>query len=153
MAAAGTFTIYSANKDDLNPNDVLAATVKIALITSAYTPDTATGGHSIYANVSANEIAAGNGYSAGGIALSSKQVTAITSGWKFSSANVVWTATGGNIPAWRYAVMYVEGSLWSLTNPLIGYFIGDSAPADVPATTSGNPLTLTTPANGWFDVV
>jgi hypothetical protein len=39
-----------------------------------------------------------------------------------------------------------------LTNPLIGYFVGDSTPADVPATTDTNTLTLNCPAGGWFDL-
>jgi len=39
-----------------------------------------------------------------------------------------------------------------MTNPLIGYFLGDTTPADVPATTVGNPLTINCPANGWFDI-
>jgi hypothetical protein len=33
-------------------------------------------------------------------------------------------------------------------NPLVGYFLGDSTPADVPATTSGNTLTITPNASG-----
>ena len=62
------------------------------------------------------------------------------------------TASGGSIPAWRYGVMYVSGSLWGKTSPVIGYFLGDSTPADVPATTDGNPLTIQVNANGWFGV-
>jgi len=40
-----------------------------------------------------------------------------------------------------------------MTNPLVGYFVGDSTPADIPATTVGNTLTLTCPSGGWFDLV
>ena len=150
--AAGTLTLYSKNKDDIRVNDITGATVKMALVSSAYTPDTnSSTGHSVWADASANEITAANGYSAGGIALSSMAATAITGGFKFSSANPVWTASGGSIAAWRYAVMYVLGTLWGMTNPLIGYFLGDSTPADIAATTSGNTLTQTCPANGWFD--
>lgn len=47
--------------------------------------------------------------------------------------------------------MYVSGSLWGLTNPLIGSFLGDNAPADIAATTAGNNLTVTAPSAGWFD--
>lgn len=151
--AAGAITLYSSNKDDLNINDLVGATVKIALVGSAYTPDTAVAGHDEWADVSANEIAAGNGYTAGGATLASLVATAITNGFKFASANPSWTASGGNIPAWRYAVLYVSGSLWGKTNPLIGCFLGDTTPADVPATTSGNSLTINCPASGWLDVV
>jgi len=151
--AAGTFTLYSSNKDDLNVNALVGATVNLALVTSSYTPDSAVAGHDEWADVSANEIAGTGGYTTGGVALGTKVATAITGGFKFSSANPSWTAGGGNIAAHRYYVMYVVGSLWGKTNPLIGYFVGDSTPADIPATTDGNTLTVTVPADGWFDVV
>jgi len=149
--AVGTVTLYSANKDDLNINALVGATVKVALVSSAYTPDTTVAGHSLWSSVSANEIANGNGYTTGGATLTSTVATSITGGFKFSSASPSWTASGGNIPAWRYAVFYVSGTLWGLTNPVIGYFVGDTTPADIPATTSGNTLTLNTPSGGWFD--
>lgn len=149
--ASGTFTIYSKSKDDMRINDLTGATIKLALVTSVYTPDTSITGNTLWADISANEIAAGNGYTTGGIALSSMVATAITNGYKFSSASPVWTASGGSIPAHRYYVMYVFGTLWGQVNPLVGYFIGDATPADIPATTTGNTLTATVPAGGWFD--
>jgi len=149
---AGTFTLYSANKDDVNVADLLGLTLKIGLVSSAYTPNNATGGHSLWSSVSSNEIANGNGYTTGGATLGTLASTAITGGWKFTTANPSWTASGGNIPAWRYAVMYVSGTVWGMTNPVIGYFIGDDTPADIPATTAGNTLTLVCPSDGWFDV-
>lgn len=150
--AAGTVTLYSSNKDDLNINDLLAATIKVALVTSSYTPDAAVAGHDEWADVSANEISAGNGYTSGGATVANDVATAITGGFKYASDNVQWTASGGSIPAWRYAVFYVSGSLWGKTNPVIGYFLGDSTPADIPATTDTNNLTLQCPSGGWFDV-
>jgi hypothetical protein len=47
-------------------------------------------------------------------------------------------------------VIYVSGALWGITSPLLCYFIGDSTPADVPLTASGNILQINCPANGWF---
>ena len=151
--AAGAVTLYSINKDDLNINDLVGATVNLALVTSSYTPDVTVTGHNEWADVSANEITTAGGYTTGGQALTSKVATSITGGFKFSSASPTWTATGGSIDAWRYGVLYVVGSLWGLTNPVIGYFVGDSTPANIPATTVGNTLTVTVPANGWFDAV
>ncbi len=89
----------------------------------------------------------------GGKALTSIAVAAIASGYKISSADVSWLATGGDVPAHRYGVLYVSGTLWSKTNPLISYFLVDSAPADKPATTNGNTLTHYCPAGGWYDLV
>lgn len=150
--AAGTFTLYTKNLDRLSVNDLLSATVKIALVSSSYTPNVTSTGHDEWADVSANEIANGNGYTTGGATLANDTATAITSGFKYDSDDPAWTASGGNIPAWRYAVMYASGSVWGLTSPLIGYFVGDSTPADVPATSSGNTLALQVNASGWFDI-
>lgn len=151
MAAPGSVILFSRNKDDLNVNDLVGATIKLALITSAWTPDATVTGNQVFADMSANEIAAGSGYTAGGATLASLAATAITGGYKFSSGNASWTASGGTIPAWRYGLLYVSGALWGLTNPVIGYFVGDSAPADVAATASGNTLQITCPSAGWFD--
>ncbi len=126
-------------------------TIKAALYTNSITPNFSSDvgyGASPYTS---NEIANGNGYTTGGVSLSSLAATAISGGFKFSSANPSWTASGGNIPAHRYYVMYVSGTLWGMTNPLIGYFLGDNTPADIAATTSGNTLTVTCPSGGWFD--
>ena len=150
--AAGTFTLYRANLDDLRIQDLVGATVKLALVSSAYTPNAANNGHSLWADVSSNELANGNGYTTGGVTLGSLATSLVTNGHNFDSADTSWTASGSGIPAWRYAVMYVSGSLWGKTNPLIGYFLGDSTPADIPLTTSGNPLNITAPTGGWFDI-
>lgn len=148
--AVGTFTLYEKNIDDVRLNDLLGAVVKIALVDSDYVPDTSNTGHSIWSEVSADEIANGNGYSTGGYALTTDTVNAVANGFNYDSENPTWNATPSNIPAWRNAVMYVEGSLWGMTNPLIGHFLGNTAPDDIPATTAGNPLVITVPADGWF---
>lgn len=150
--AAGTVTLYAANLDDLRMQDLAGATIKLSLHASSYTPSDGTSGHSVAADLS-GEIANGNGYVTGGATLANVTVTASGNGWKISSDNVTWNASGGNIPAWRYGVLRVDGSLWGKTSPLVGYFLGDNAPADVPATTDGNPLTINCPASGWFDIV
>lgn len=149
--AAGNFTLFAKNKADLRINDLVGATIKFALVTSAAAIDASVTGNSLWADISANEIAAGNGYTAGGATVGSPAATAITGGYKFSTANPSWTASGGAIPANRYWVMYVSGTLWGKTNPLIGYFLGDATPADIPQTTAGNTLSAACPAGGWFD--
>ncbi len=152
MAAPGTVTLFSKNKDDYRINDITAGTMKVALVTSSWTPDTSVTGNSVWADMSANEISGTNGYTTGGVTPGTLVATAISGGYKLSSANASWTASGGSIAAWRYAVFYMSGSLWGMTNPVVGYFVGDSAPADSPATASGNTLTLVPPSGGWFDI-
>jgi hypothetical protein len=151
---AQAFTLYAKNKDDLRLNDLVSANLRMALVTSTYTPNVTATGHSLWSEVSGNEISGTNGYTTGGVALTGTvAATAGNDGAKLSSGNAVWTASGGSIAAFRYAVLYYLGTLWSMTNPLIGYILCDNTPADIPATTNGNTLTITCPATGWFDSV
>lgn len=152
MAAPSAFQFYANNIDVEKLSDLTGATIKMLLTSSSYTPDTTNTGNTVLADVT-NELANANGYTTGGVALSAPTIAAFsTTGFKFSTGNASWTASGGTIPAWRNGVIYVVGSLWGLTSPLLAYFIGDSAPADIPATASGNTLQVTVPANGWFTV-
>jgi hypothetical protein len=150
--AAGALTIFGANKAALNIDNLLGATLKLALVKNTYTPSSGTSGHSVWADVSGQEVAAGNGYLAGGVVLASASKTAVGSGFKLSTSNAAWDAAGGNIPAWRYGVIYVAGSLWGKASPLVGYFVGDTTPTDYPATPDGSPLVIATPLSGWFTV-
>lgn len=122
------------------------ANFKLALVTSAWTPNNAT--NEVWADVSANEIANGNGYVTGGGALTGVALTQTTGTVKFTSNAFVWTAAGGSIPAWRRGVVYYLGTLNSKVNPVVGHFLGDNTPADIPATTVGNTLTVTPNASG-----
>jgi hypothetical protein len=146
--AAGTFSFFDQTAHTLMSGDLDGATIKCALVSSAYTPNQDT--HDEWGDVSANEISGTNGYTTGGATLASVALTEIASGYKVASSNVTWTASGGSIAAWRYAVFYVSGAYNGKTSPLLGYFLGDSTPADVPATTDTNTLTLNCPAGGWF---
>ncbi len=151
--AAGQIILFSENKRYINPEALLGVTVKVLLAGSGYTPNVAIAGHSVLADVT-NEIANGNGYVTGGATLASLAVASIAGGWKFSSANVGWTASGGSIPAFRNAIFYVSGSLWGKTNPLLGHMLGDATNIDYPATASGLPLTINCPAgDGWIKFV
>lgn len=122
-----------------------AANFKLSLHTSLWTPDNAL--NEVLADAT-NEIAAGNGYTAGGIALSSVALTQTGGVVKFTSAAATFTASVGSIPAWRRGVIYYLGTLNGKINPIVGHFLGDNAPADVPATTAGNTLTITPAAAG-----
>ena len=58
------------------------------------------------------EISAGNGYSAGGVTLtvSWTETGAGTGIWRFDSDNPSWTASGGDIAAHQYLVVYEDTS-------------------------------------------
>lgn len=62
--AASNFTMYQANLDDIRIADLVGATIKLSLHTSAYTPSVGTGGHSLASNLT-NELPTGGGYTAG----------------------------------------------------------------------------------------
>ena len=148
--AAGAFVFPNLTKlDFFNSTNLLnanAANFRIALVASTWTPAPTT--NHVWADVSANEIANGNGYTTGGGAMTGVALSDTSGVVKFTSSAYVWTASGTGIPAWYYGVVYYLGTLNSLVNPLVGYFLGDATPADVPLTTSGNTLTITPSASG-----
>ena len=146
--AAGTFTVYDkALLNMYNATNLLntANSFKWTLHTSSYTPSVST--HEVYADLT-NELSTANGYTSGGLALANDALTLSSGTVKFTGDPAVWTASGGSIPAWRTAVLRAVGTLNGKVDPLVGYFLGDSTPADVPATTSGNTLTITPNASG-----
>ena len=146
--AAGAFVFPDKSKlnffsatDLLNP----ANTFKITLHTNTWVPANST--NEVFADAT-NELATANGYTAGGITLTGIALTQTAGVVEFTSAAAVWTASGGSIPAWRYGVVRASGTLNGKVDPIVGYFLGDSTPADVPATTTGNTLTVTMNASG-----
>jgi hypothetical protein len=141
MAAPSAVQCYAEVLNVMKLSDLSGATIKMLLTSSLYTPDTDNNGHSVLANIT-NEIANGQGYTTGGVALSAPTIADFsTTGYKFSTGNASWTASGTGVPAWRYGVIYVEGSLWGLTSPLLGYFTGDSGTPRPPTFRSRRPAT------------
>jgi len=117
------------------------------LLSSAYTPGTTT--HVKLADVIANEIAAGNGYVANGVAVT-VGVTRVGALTTITCTDPVWVATGGDIPAFRYGVVYINVTRNGVVNPLVSWILGDGTPADVPITVSGATLRLRVNAAGLY---
>jgi hypothetical protein len=92
-------------------------TIKVALLTSAYTPNQTA--HDYYDDVVANEVT-GTGYTAGGQTLASKTVTQDTANRVtiLDAADVTWASS--TITA-RYAVIYDDTPSTNATKPLLGY--------------------------------
>jgi hypothetical protein len=145
MAAGNWIMVDTAKKYVMDGTiDFDTDTIKMALFTSTYAPTVA--GTTLYSTT--NELTTANGYTAGGVTMTG-QVTATGSTTKLTASNnASWTASGGSITA-RYAVLYKSGTANSITNPIVGYCLLDTAPADVTVTT-GNTLTINTPAGGFF---
>jgi hypothetical protein len=92
------------------------------------------------------EIAAGNGYAAGGAAAASPAYAQAGGVGKLTASNVVFTASGGSFATFRYAVLY---NSTASGGPLIGWF-DYGAPVTL---TSGNPFTISWDAvNGILTV-
>jgi hypothetical protein len=123
--------------------DLDSNTINLALVTSSYTPALT---HTIWANVSANEVATGDGYTTGGETIT-QSVTRSTGTTKFDAADVTWTAL---TKTFRYGVLYAVGTLNTIVNPLIGYTLFDTTPADI--TVNGVDWTVQWNANGIITV-
>lgn len=146
MAAPGTFTLYDSVAELIGDGtiDLDNDTFKVALLTSSYSPSAA---HDEYTDLT-GQVANGSGYTTGGGTLTNVTWTRSNSVATFDSDNYVWTASGGSIGA-RYAVIYDDTSSGK---KLIGYYVLDSAPADLVAT-DGNTFTVGPSAdNGWFQI-
>jgi hypothetical protein len=88
------------------------------------------------------EIAAGNGYTAGGTAVTISSSAQTSGTYKLVGADVVFAASGGAMAAFRYAVLY-DDTPTSPADPLIGWWdrgssltlqAGDAATVDLDAT-------------------
>lgn len=122
-------------------------TIKLALFTGASNCATLT--HDQYGDLT-GEVANANGYTTGGVTLGSTTWNIVSTNIaEFDSAAASWTASGGSIVA-RYAAMYSDTPA---SKPLLGVFLLDTgtSPGDV-TTTTGNDLTITPSANGWFRI-
>lgn len=129
--AAGNWTFTNGARTKLIDGtfDIDTDSWKMALFTSSSNIGASS---TTYAGLT-NEVAAANGYSTGGIAVSLTLSGTTTVTVAISTAPV-WTASGGSITA-RFAVIY------EVSGNVLCYALLDSTPADVTAT-DGNTLTV-----------
>lgn len=155
MAAGAWVVPDKAKLNFVSATDLLNGTAtnfRIALVSSAWTPANST--DEVWADVSANEIANGNGYTTGGASVTGTTLNQTSGTVKFTLTigSPTWTASGTGIPAWRRMVLYYSGTLNGKVNPLVAHALGDATPADIPLTTSGNTITLTMNASGVLTI-
>lgn len=147
MAAPAALVFYNEFKKYIGDGtfDLDGNTIKAMLLTSSYTPSVAN--DDIKGDIDANEVANGNGYTTGGVTIAATW-TRSSGTVTFDAADAAWTGSSSGFVA-RYLVLYASGSLNGHTDPLIGYVILDSAPADV-SFAAGNTVTVAWNAAGIF---
>jgi hypothetical protein len=137
-AGAWTFTDGARTRMLNGTWDFDTDTFKVALFLSTSNIGAAS---TTYAGVT-NEHANANGYTTGGISLGALTLAGTTTVTVDDPSDMVWTASGGSIVA-RFGVLYENAG------DVVAYFLLDSTPADVTATT-GNTLTIALHASGIF---
>jgi hypothetical protein len=133
-----TFTKYTSYNQYVHDGtiDLDATNIYVALVTSSYTFSAA---NTIWADVSTNEVATGDGYTTGGAQLASLSVN----GTRFDAADTAWT---GLTKTFRFGVVYVNATVNGIVKPLIGCVLFDSTPADI--VMNGGTFTIQWHANG-----
>lgn len=125
---------------------IAAQPLTVALLTSTYTFSAA---HNLYSDLT-NELTTTGGYTAGGQAIAGLTLTQSTTVTNLTGTNVVWTASGGGIAAFRYAAVYINATVNGIVKPLL--WVIDNNGSDVPATTAPNTLTYVANATGFMQV-
>lgn len=92
-------------------------TIKVALVTSTYTPDVTN--HAAFNSIT-NEVS-GTGYSAGGATLSSPTLTESAGTTTFDAGDVTISQNAGGFTNARYAILYKSTGV-AATSTLIGYW-------------------------------
>ena len=141
---AVTFTYYDHFLEILGDGtlDMDSDTFKLALLDNTHVFDAT---DTIFADVSGDEIAAGNGYTAGGETLTAVTYVQTAAVVKFDANDVIWTASTGPIATSRFAVLYDT----TAASALLGLIDmdGDKTPGD------GDSLTVQwDPTNGIFTI-
>lgn len=109
--------------------------------------DTTTGTCTVKATSNAAEITAANGYTKGGTAIASQGFSQSAGTGKLTGNAVVFTASGGTIGPFRYAVLYSDTSGTTSTRSVIGWYDYGSAVT----LNSTETFTVNSAANGNWD--
>lgn len=111
-----TFNKFNAFVENLaeKVHNLGSDTLKVALTNSAPSSSNST-----LSDIT--QISAGNGYTSGGTSASISSSAQTSGTYKLVIADVVFTASGGSIGPFRYAVLYNDTPT-SPADPLIGYW-------------------------------
>lgn len=111
--------------------DLDTSTLKLALVASTYTYSAA---HTVWGDVSTNEIATGDGYTTGGNTLDNPTLTTVGSACVFDADDVSWASL---TKTFRSGVVYAEGTFDSLVNPVLLYILFNNSGGGTNVTITG----------------
>lgn len=121
--------------------DLDSSEIRVRLVASGYLFNTAhtqwDNGANNATDPSYNEVSNGNGYTTGGIQLTSPVVT----NSKITYADLVWSAL---TKTFRAAVGVGVGTFGGVVDPVLFYYLPDSTPADVVSTGSNYAIRWST---------
>src|SRR5437763_12082794 len=138
--AAGNWIVYDSFKQWMADGtfNVASDTFKVTLHSNAYVPSLT---NQVYADLT-NELATANGYTSGGLALSSVTWSGGSAGnttTTFTSANPSWNASAGSIGPFRIAVIRKSGTGNGHVDPLVCYCVLDTVDVTI---SSGSAFTI-----------
>ena len=145
---ASPFMWFSKSIKHIDLSTLVSQDIKVALISSAYTPNVST--HEYFDVSISGELVTANGYTNGGQSLTSKTLTSTVAGsWVFSSANPIWDVSPASLVS-RMFILY--NNTPSSNKPLLGYgYLNYNAGISLDVTTGvGYAQTIIVPAGGWF---
>lgn len=123
-------------------HDFSSDVFKCALLASTYTPSDT---HKTFADFSAHEISAGNGYTAGGeVVTVTLNLVAAERKLYVVVPDTIWTASGGSL-TWRYAVYYNN----THASKAVVYFFDPQSERSV---TDGNDTGIDAHASGLYSL-
>jgi len=145
---ADSWIIYDEFKERMGDGtiDMDGDTFKLALFLSTSNCGNRAVGTTILADLT-NQHANANGYTTGGVTLSSVTWVESSGTITFDCADPTWTASGGNL-VFRFGVIW-DDTPAAPADPLVGYTIFDNTPADV-TVLDGNVFTMNVHTNGLF---
>jgi hypothetical protein len=149
--AAGAWTFYNKAKKNIGNGliKLSGAGFKMALYTSAAGTNAINAALSTIGSIG-NEVAAANGYAAGGQAMTVTWTAGVSAGQlRFSFTNLIWTGTGGTIPNIKFAIAYFSGAASAGKKKLLAYSQLSTSQFTL---TQNNTLTVAPSATGMFNL-
>lgn len=146
MLNTGNFTLFDAALPWIGDGTGLikVTTVNVVLVSSA--ENLLSSSAALYSDLQ-DELPNAGGYSQGGVVTGAALSRAgPISTFSLLLPSPAWQTIGNGLPAWRWWVVYVSGTLNGHTNPLIGFALGDATGIDVSAIPANNVVSIRVPA-------